>query len=92
MSRDHCLAVAFAICSSHLNRRKGFQQYVIYGKAFYHKKLYILEKKFSVPAFDVLVSYLTSNQGIRQFFTSQRVKYIDLTKNIMTTQKKDHLA
>ena len=26
LSRDHGLAVTFAVCSSRLNRRKGFQQ------------------------------------------------------------------
>ena len=38
MSRDHGLAVTFAVCTSRLNRRKGFQRYVIYGKVFCHKK------------------------------------------------------
>ena len=34
MSRDHGLAVTFAVCSSRLNRRKGFKRQVIYSKVF----------------------------------------------------------
>ena len=34
MSRNHGLAVTFAVCSSRLNRRNGFQRSVIYGKVF----------------------------------------------------------
>ena len=30
MSRDHGLGVTFAVCSSRLNRRKGFQRYTSY--------------------------------------------------------------
>ena len=36
ISRGHSLAVAFAVCSSRLNGRKGFQQQVTFGKVFCH--------------------------------------------------------
>ena len=39
MSRDHGLAVAFAVCSSRLNGRKGFQRQVTYGKVFLPLKI-----------------------------------------------------
>ena len=76
--------VTFAVCSSRLNRRKGFQWKVIYGKVFCHKKLYSLAFKgmnsLFVSVCDVFVGFLISNQLIIADFWAIKVMHFNLMK------------